>query len=143
MARAAVSIPVQIGATVGVSALGVAVPVSAAIGAGLSNRAGQATAWKLGMQAPGQEGIDWGGVGMATMQGYMFAVAGPAAAISREVWQQATGGFEGWTSGPGLNWSGIGGSVFNVGFDALGPVLGGPKVGTFRDRKSTRLNSSH
>src|SRR3546814_18305048 len=76
MARAAVSITVQIGATVGLSALGVPVPVSAAIGAGLSNLAGQATAWKLGMQAPGQEGIDWGGVGMATMQGYMFAVAG-------------------------------------------------------------------
>src|SRR3546814_4542088 len=46
MARAAVSITVQIGATVGLSALGVPVPVSAAIGAGLSNLAGQATAWK-------------------------------------------------------------------------------------------------
>src|SRR3546814_11674076 len=110
MARAAVSITVQIGATVGLSALGVPVPVSAAIGAGLSNLAGQATAWKLGMQAPGQEGIDWGGVGMATMQGYMFAVAGPAAAISREVWPPAHGRAEGWTGGHGLHWSGIGGS---------------------------------
>src|SRR3546814_19511205 len=107
MARAAVSITVQIGATVGLSALGVPVPVSAAIGAGLSNLAGQATAWKLGMQAPGQEGIDWGGVGMATMQGYMFAVACPAAAISREVWQQAPGGSEGGTGGPGRALNGL------------------------------------
>src|SRR3546814_15801252 len=80
---------------------------------------------------------------MATMQGYMFAVAGPAAAISREVWQQATGGFEGWTSGPGLNWSGIGGSVFNVGFDALGPVLGGPKVATFSFGLGALRNSAY
>src|SRR3546814_1198174 len=80
---------------------------------------------------------------MATMQGYMFAVAGPAAAIRREVWQQATGGFEGWTSGPGLNWSGIGGSVFNVGFDALGPVLVGPEVGTFSFGMGGLINSAN
>ena len=50
-------------------------------------------------------------------------------AVWREIWQQGKNGFDGWTSGPGLNWSGITGSLFNVGFDALGPVLGGPKVG--------------
>src|SRR3546814_15835676 len=129
MARAAVSITVQIGATVGLSALGVPVPVSAAIGAGLSNLAGQATAWKLGMQAPGQEGIDWGGVGMATMQGYMLAVAGPAAAIRREVWQQAPGGVGGRTSRPGLHLSGIGGCVVHVVFRRVGTGLGGARVG--------------
>src|SRR3546814_1011686 len=52
-------------------------------------------------------------------------------------------GFEGWTSGPGLNWSGIGGSVFNVGFDALGPVLGGPKVGTFSFGMGALINSAY
>ena len=54
-------------------------------------------------------------------------------ALGREVWQQGKNGFEGWTSGPGLNWSGIAGSLFNVGFDALSPVLGGPRFGPERD----------
>ena len=133
MAVAAVSITIQVGATVGLSALGMPMPVSVAIGAGLSNLAGQATSWGLGMQAPGQDGIDWGGVGLAAMEGFLFSAvtikAPVVATIGREFWGQAKSGFQGWTSGPGLNWSGIGGSLFNVGFEAVGPVLGGAQFG--------------
>ena len=90
------------------------------------------------MQAPGQHGIDWDGVGMAAFEGFFFSVAGSSAGpvvggLGREFWQQAKDGFEGWTSGPGLNWSGIAGSLFTVGSDALGPVLGGPAFGPERD----------
>ena len=143
MAVAAVSITIQVGATVGLSALGVPAPVSYGIGAGLSNLAGQATSWGLGMQAPGQDGIDWSGVGVAAMEGAIFSMAGRFGMLGREVWQQAKGGFDGWTSGPGLNWTGIGGSLFNVGFDALGPVLGGPRVGQFNFGVAGLVNSAY
>jgi hypothetical protein len=143
LALAAVSITVEVGVTVGLSALGVPAPASAAIGAGLSDLAGQATSWELGMQVPGHEGIDWGGVGLATIEGGMFSMAGPASVLSREVWQQLKGGFEGWTSGSGPNWSGIAGSLFNVGFDALAPVLGGPRVGPFNFGVGRLINSAY
>ena len=138
IAVAAASITIQVGATIGLAALGVPVPVSVGIGAGLGNLAGQTTSWGLGMQAPGQHGIDWDGVGMAAFEGFFFSVAGSSAGpvvggLGREFWQQAKDGFEGWTSGPGLNWSGIAGSLFTVGSDALGPVLGGPAFGPERD----------
>jgi YD repeat-containing protein len=119
MAVAAASITLQVGATIGLSMLGVPVPMSSALGAGLSNLAGQATSWELGMRAPGQNRIDWGGVGIAAMEGYMFSVAGPAGALSRELSQQGRSGFSAWTSGPGVNWSGVGSSLFNIGVDAL------------------------
>jgi hypothetical protein len=124
--------------TVGLSALGVPAPVSAGIGAGLGNLAGQATSWELGMQAPGHEGIDWGGVGMAAVEGSVFSGVVPASGLAREVWQQAKGGFGGWTSG-----SGIAGSLFNVGFGALDPVLGGPKVGQFKFGLGGLINSAY
>src|SRR5262249_1374237 len=108
-----------------------------------SNLAGQATSWELGMQAPGQQGIDWGGVGAAAVGGYIFSAAGPLGALAREVWQQGKTGFEGWTSGAGPNWSGIAGSLFNVGFDALGPVLGGPQVGTFNFGLGALINGAY
>ena len=79
MAVAAASITIQVGATIGLSALGVPVPISVGIGAGLGNLAGQATSWGLGMQAPGQHGIDWDGVGMAAFEGFVFSVAGSSA----------------------------------------------------------------
>jgi YD repeat-containing protein len=141
MAASAISITVQIGVTIGLSALGVPAPVSYALGAGLSNLAGQATSWSLGM--PGQNGIDWGNVGMAAMEGFMFSMAGPAATLSREIWQQGKSGFSGWTSGPGLNWTGIAGSLFNVGFDALAPALGGPRVGQFNFGLGALINSAY
>jgi YD repeat-containing protein len=143
MALAAVSITLQVGVTVGLTALGVPAPVSYAIGAGLSNLGGQATSWGLGMQAPGQDGIDWGGVIVATAEGSVFSSIGSLGVLGREVWQQAKSDFNGWTSGPGVNWTGIAGSVFNVGFDALGPVLGGPKVGSFNFGLAGLINSAY
>ena len=142
MAVAAASIAIQVGATVGLSALGVPTPVSFGIGAGLGSVGSQATAWSLGMQAPGQSGIDWARVTTASMEGFAFSMLGPAAAVGRELWQQGKNGFDGWTSGPGLNWSGIAGSLFNVGFDALGKVLG-PKVGKFDFGLGTVINSAY
>src|SRR5262249_10853087 len=133
----------QVGVTVGLTALGVPAPVSYAIGAGLSNLGGQATSWGLGMQAPGHEGIDWGGVIVATAEGSVFSSVGSLGVFGREGWQQAKSDFDGWTSGPGLNWRGIGGSLFNVGFDALGPVLGGPKVGPFNFGLAGLINSAY
>jgi hypothetical protein len=73
----------------------------------------------------------------------MFSMAGSASVLSREIWQQAKGGFKGWTSGSGPNWSGIAGSLFNVGFDALAPVLGGPRVGTFNFGVGQLINSAY
>ncbi len=143
MAVAAVSITIQVGVTVGLSYLGVPAPISYGIAAGLSNFGGQATAWELGMQAPGKQGIDWGSVGMAAFEGYMFSAAGPAGGVAREMWHQGTSGFTGWTSGPGLNWSGIAGSLFNVGFDALGPVMGGPTRGAFHFGLAGLINSAY
>jgi hypothetical protein len=143
MAVAAVSITIQVGTTVVLTELGMPAPVAYGIGAGLSNLGGQAMSWELGMQPPGQNGIDWNSVGMAAMEGYLFSAAGPAGAFSRELWQQAKSGFSGWTAGPGLNWTGIAGSIFNVGFDALGPVLGGPSSKTFSFSLAGLINSAY
>jgi hypothetical protein len=129
IALVTVPVTVQAAVTAGLSGLGVPMPLSAGIGAGLSNLAGQATAWGLGMQAPDHKGIDWGIVATAAEEGYLFSPSGPLGrlgVVSREVWQQSTSGFAGWTRGPGLNWSGIGGSVFNVGTEWLSHRLGGP-----------------
>src|SRR5262249_34267248 len=71
---AAVSITVQVGAPGVLTAWGVPPPVSAAIGAGLGDLTGQGTSWELGMRAPGQDAIDWGGVGIAAMEGYLVSV---------------------------------------------------------------------
>jgi YD repeat-containing protein len=143
MALYGVSITVQVGVTVGLSALGVPAPLSAAVAAGLSNLAGQETAWELGMRAPGQKnGIDWSKVEIAAAEGYAFSSAGSLGGLSREVWQQIKTGFSGpsgWTSGSGPNWSGIGGSLFNVGLDALGRVLT-PDLGP--DVRQSRVDQS-
>ena len=63
MAVAAVSITIQVGATVVLSYVGVPVPVSAAIGAGLSNLAGQGDGVGTGHAGARRTGIDWGDVG--------------------------------------------------------------------------------
>ncbi|MDF2120414.1 putative Ig domain-containing protein [Roseiarcaceae bacterium H3SJ34-1] len=140
---AAASITVQIVTTAGLSALGVPLPVSAGIGAGLSNLAGQATSWELGMRSPGQDAIDWDGVGLAAMGGFVVSMTGPLSIVSREVWDQAQGGFAGWVSGGSANWSGIGGSLFNIGFNALGPTLGGPTKGPFSFSLAGLINSAY
>ena len=135
---AAAWITIQIGAAFVLSGLGVPVPVSAAIGAGLTNLFGQEI---LG----GQNGIDWGSVGLASVEGLVFSMAGSglATSLGREIWQQGKSGFDSWVSGSGLNWSGIAGSLFNVGFDTLDPVLGGPKVGTFNFGLGRLINSAY
>ncbi len=137
LAVSAASIAFQVGVSVGLSMLGVPAPISYALGAGFGNLAGQVTSWSLGIQAPDQHGIDLGDVGVAALEGYAFSVAGRFGALSREIWQKGKSGFSGWTSGPGLNLSGlnlsgIAGSLFNVGFDALDRVVGGPvRLGGF------------
>ena len=81
-------------------------------------------AWGLGMQAPGQQGIDWIDVGDAAVTGAVSSGVGDGikygaekiksraldvvgSAVWREISQQGRNGFDGWTSGPGLNWTGI------------------------------------
>ena len=81
MLVASVSITIQIGATMGLSAIGVPVSVSFAIGEGLSNLAGQATSWGLGMQAPGHQGIDWGNVVKSTVEGALFSSVTPLGGV--------------------------------------------------------------
>lgn len=141
LAVAAVSITIQVGATIVLTELGVPAPIAYGIGAGLSSLSGQTTTWALGMQPPGQEGIDWRSVGIAAAEGAVFSAAGAYGAVGRELWHEVTSGFSGWTSDSGLNWAGITGSLFNVGFNALGPVLGGPGGGAFN--LATLINSAY
>jgi YD repeat-containing protein len=143
LAAPLVSMTITVGVTAVLTALNVPAPLSYAIGSGLGNLGGQAVSWGLGMQAPGQEGIDWGSVQAAIFKGGVFGFAGPYGTLSMEILEQGKSGFDGWTSGPGLNWSGISGSLFNVGFDALGTVLGGPKVGPFNFGLGGLINSAY
>lgn len=145
MAVAAVSITLQIGATIVLTELGVPAPIAYGIGAALGNLGNQSTSWALGMQQPGHDGIDWSDVGVAGAEGAVFSAMGSYGALGRELWHQAEGGFSAWTSGSGPNWSGIAGSVFNVGFDALGPVLGGPRSagGAFNFSLAGLINSAY
>jgi hypothetical protein len=144
MAVAAVSLTLQIGATVILTDLGVPVPIAYSIAAGLGNLGSQAASWALGMQEPGQHGIDWGSVGAAAAEGLVFSAiaeaSGPAAALSRELYHQASSGA--WRSGGSLNWNAIAGSVAAVGADALGPVLGGPSYGDFNVSVAGLLGSA-
>jgi hypothetical protein len=125
----AAQITVQVGVSVGLSMLGVPAPISAAIGAGLGNLVGQELTWEMGMRSPGDARIDLRDLEVATAEGYFFSVGGSgkglagraAGAISREIWQQNKTGFEGWT-----NWTGISGSLANVGSEALRPQLREP-----------------
>jgi YD repeat-containing protein len=154
MAVAVASLTLQIGATVILTDLGVLAPIAYGIGGGLGNLGSQITSWALGIQGPGQHGVNWGGVGAAAAEGLVFsAIAGksrPAGALSREVWHQASSGA--WRSGGGLNWTAIAGSVMAVGADVLGPVLaagedarvtdGGPTYGAFNASVAGLINSA-
>jgi YD repeat-containing protein len=138
---AAASIAIQVGATVGLTLLGVPAPLSYGIAAGLSNVGAQATSWGLGMQ-PGQDGIDWGGAAVAAFEVGAFSIAGPIGPVGREFWQQAKGNFEGWTGGPGLNWTGITDSLFNVGSNRFGSTLGGLEFGGIKFGVAPLINSA-
>lgn len=139
---AATSIAIQTVVTVGLTAAGVPPPLSAALGAGLSNLGGQIASSQMGIELPGHDGIDWGSVAKAGMAGAGFSMLGPASTLGREVWQQGQNGFENWTSGPGLNTTGIAGSMFNIGFDALGPAFGSVSIGPMNFDMGRLVNSA-
>src|SRR6185312_8631548 len=50
--------------------------------------------------------------------------------------------FHGWVDGSDPNWRGIAGSVFKVGFDALGPELPGLTIGRFNFGLGGFVNSA-
>ena len=68
------------------------------------------------------------------MEGGILSMVAPGALapLGQEVWHQGKSGFSGWTSGPGLNWTGIGGSLLHAGFNTVSPVLGSVGVGEVR-----------
>ncbi|ALI34756.1 putative deoxyribonuclease RhsA [Candidatus Nitrosocosmicus oleophilus] len=133
------SLAVQVGVTAILSGVNVPIPISFGIGAA----SGNLTRQLMGIRAPNQEGIDWESVGLAALEGTAFSAAGSYGALSREIWQQSKTGFSGWTSGPGLNWSGIAGSLFNVGFDAFDRALSSPKAGPFSFGLGGLINSAY
>lgn len=135
------SIGIQVGVTFGLSMIGVPAPLSFAIGAGLSNLGSQATAMALDM--PGQDGIDWGGVGKSAFQGYFVSVGGPLGVLGWEIGEQVSTSFAGWTDESGVSARGIAGSVFNVGFSALAPVLDGPTYSHFNFNLSGLINGAY
>lgn len=94
------------------------------------------------MKGPNEDAIEWGQVVHTTVESFAVTIAGQIGPISRELMRQSMDGFEEWTTGSGLNWSGIAGSGFNIGSDMLGSALAGPAHNRFSSMLPEFLNSA-